>query len=203
MWIKGVAAERKAPENMEQMTRGEIWKGAISIMEESMVSMDEEQKVAYEQKIRQKMKSGRKLTAEEMNYLRLYHPDLYRSAMRVETSRKILRTKLKSCKSKEEVQNVISVQNEVLKAMEGDPDREYMAAMVKHEVEEFQKSSVYARLPETIEKGQKRKKQAVSEQEIWKDEEGKTAIASNTVSVLGQMQIQCIQISQMAETFSA
>lgn len=194
--------ERKAPENMNDKSKATIWKETIALMEDSLVKMSEEDKAVYEQKIRQKMQSGKKLTSEELNYLRVNQPELYRSAMRVETARKALRIKLKNCKSKEEVQNVVSVQTEVLKAMEGDPDREYMAAMVKHEVETFRKSSAYARLPERTEDG-KKKKTLVSEKEIWGDDEEKGMTSSNKMSVLGQMQIQCEMISQMSKAFVA
>lgn len=192
--------ERKAPECRKDKSKAAIWKETIAQMESSLIKMSEEDKAAYEQKIRQKMQAGKKLTSEEMNYLRVNQPELYQSAMRVETARKALRIKLKNCKSKEEVQNVISVQTEVLKAMEGDTDREYLAAMVEHEVETFRKSSAYARLPERIEDG-KKKNTPISEREIWKEEEGITS--SNKMSVLGQMQIQCEMISQMSKAFVA
>lgn len=192
--------ERMAPECRKDKSKAAIWKETIAQMESSLIKMSEEDKAAYEQKIRQKMQAGKKLTSEEMNYLRVNQPELYQSAMRVETARKALRIKLKNCKSKEEVQNVISVQTEVLKAMEGDTDREYLAAMVEHEVETFRKSSAYARLPERIEDG-KKKNTPISEREIWKEEEGITS--SNKMSVLGQMQIQCEMISQMSKAFVA
>ena len=195
------AGERKAPENMGEKSNAEIWRETIAMMEESLVKVPEEKRAAYEQKIRQKMQSGKKLSGEELNYLRIYQPDLYRSALRVENARTVLRTKLKNCKSKEDVDNVVSVQNEVLKAMDGDPDKEYMAAMVRHEVDTFKKSTAYARLPRRIEEG-KKKKTSVSEKEIWKDEET-GMVSSNKMAVLGQMQVQCEMISQMAEPFVA
>lgn len=195
------AGERKAPENMGEKSNAEIWRETIAMMEESLVKVPEEKRAAYEQKIRQKMQSGKKLSGEELNYLRIYQPDLYRSALRVENARTVLRTKLKNCKSKEEVDNVVSVQNEVLKAMDGDPDKEYMAAMVRHEVDTFKKSTAYARLPRRIEEG-KKKKTPVSDKEIWKDEET-GMVSSNKMAVLGQMQVQCEMISQMAESFVA
>lgn len=193
------SGERKAPENMNEKSAATIWKESIALMEQALAGVSEEDKAAYEQKIRQKMQSGRKLTSEELNYLRVNQPELYRSAMRVETARKVLRIKLKNCKSKEEVQNVVEIQMEVLKAMEGDPDREYMTAMVEHEVETFRKSSAYARLPERREDA-KKKQTPVSEKEIWKEEEeGK--LSSNKITILGQMQIQCEIISQMSQAF--
>ncbi len=196
------AGERKAPENMNEKSKAEIWRETIAIMEEALVKVPEEKRAAYEQKIRQKMEAGKKLSGEEMNYLRVYQPELYQSALRVENARKVLRTKLQSCKSKEEVDNVVSVQTEVLRAMEGDPDKEYMAAMVRHEVDAFKKSKAYARLPQSIQEGKKKKKTPTSEKEIWKDGE-KGMMSSNKMAVLGQMQVQCERISQMAASFVA
>lgn len=196
------AGERKAPENMGEKSCQEIWRETISMMEEALVKIPEEKRAAYEQKIRQKMQAGKKLSGEELNYLRVYQPELYQSALRVENARKVLRTKLQSCKSKEEVDNVVSVQTEVLRAMEGDPDKEYMSAMVRHEVDTFKKSKAYARLPQSIEEGKKRRKTPASEKEIWKDGE-QGMLSSNKMAVLGQMQVQCEQISQMAEPFVA
>lgn len=196
------AGERKAPENMNEKSKAEIWRETIAIMEEALVKVPEEKRAAYEQKIRQKMEAGKKLSGEEMNYLRVYQPELYQSALRVENARKVLRTKLQSCKSKEEVDNVVSVQTEVLRAMEGDPDKEYMAAMVRHEVDAFKKSKAYARLPRSIQEGKKKKKAPTSEKEIWKDGK-KGMMSSNKMAVLGQMQVQCERISQMAASFVA
>lgn len=196
------AGERKAPENMSGKSNGEIWREAIAMMEEALVKVPEEKRADYEQKIRQKMQSGKKLSPEELNYLRVYQPELYQSALRVENARKVLRAKLQSCKSKEEVDNVVSVQTEVLRAMDGDPDKEYMAAMVRHEVDTFKKSKAYASLPQNTQEGKRKKKTPVSEEEIWKD--GETGMmSSNKMAVLGQMQVQCERISQMAEAFVA
>ena len=97
---------------------------------------------------------------------------------------------------------MVSVQTEVLRAMEGDPDKEYMAAMVRHEVDAFKKSKAYARLPQSIQEGKKKKKTPTSEKEIWKDGE-KGMMSTNKMAVLGQMQVQCERISQMAASFVA
>ena len=65
------AGERKAPENMNEKYKAEIWRETIAIMEEALVKVPEEKRAAYEQKIRQKMEAGKKLSGEEMNYLRV------------------------------------------------------------------------------------------------------------------------------------
>ena len=44
--------------------------------------MSEEEKQDYEKKIRAKLQRGANLSVEELNYLRIHNPELYRSAMR-------------------------------------------------------------------------------------------------------------------------
>lgn len=124
-------------------------KEGISKIEDSFMDVPEEEREAFEQKIKMKMKMGKPLSAKELNYLRIHDPEAYRSAMRVAHARKNLQDSLKRCRSKEEVSRVISNQLSNLRAMEKDPDREYMMAMVQREIEAFTKSGAYARLPET------------------------------------------------------
>ncbi len=82
-------------------TKNDIWKEAIEALVDPTSGMDEPQRAEYEQKIMQKLKSGRKLTQEELDYLRIHNPEMYKIAVRVETERKVLKTKLNNCKSKE------------------------------------------------------------------------------------------------------
>ncbi len=184
---------------MEQKDKNTIWRETIALMEKATVNVNEKDRAAYEQKIMQKLKSGRKLTSDEMEYLRVYQPELYRSACRVENARKVLKTKLKSCKSKQEVQNVISVQQEYLKALDG-TDKEYMTAMVQRECQEFKKTSEYARLPETTKQEKRREKKIVFGGESGDEEAG---YDRNRVALLGYSQIQCDTITQMAQAFTA
>lgn len=144
-------------------TASQIFKESIAQMENSCSGLSEEEIRAAIKKIQQKMKMGKSLTAQELNLLRVHDPETYRSAIRVERSRKNLKQRLKQCRSKEAVQNVITSQLSVLRAMRNDPDREYLAPMIQQEIQEFLKSSHYARLPET-EKDEKRNKKNSSSQ---------------------------------------
>lgn len=179
-------------------TKADIWKETIEALVDPANGMEEEERANYEQKIVQKLKTGRRLTSEELNYLRIHNPELYQSAVRVETARKALREKLKNCKSKEEVQQVVSAQMESLKAMEKDPDIEYLSAMVKKEIEDFQKSSDYARLPKTREEGKKKvsKKSGLQSEETEGEEE-----ECQKLAIYSRMQFQCDLIVQMAQAF--
>lgn len=148
-------------EGQEETSRekaSRLIKEGIAKIEDSFLDVPEEDRESFEQKIKMKLKMGKPLSAKELNYLRIHNPEAYRTAMRVELSRKILKNQLKSCKTKEDVQRVVSNQLSIMRSMENDPDREYMMAMVQREIDEFKKSAAYARLPETDEKNGKAKR---------------------------------------------
>lgn len=195
--IKSVSGTEGTGKPESRRTEASIWKEAIEALIDPTTGMDETEQKNYENKILQKMKTGKRLTSEELDYLRLHNPDLYRSAMRVEKARESLRTRLSNCKSKEEVQQVISGQMEMLQAMKNDKDIEYMTAMVKREVESFKKSSAYARLPLKREEGKKKEK--CPEENPWKEEAEKETFGR--VAVYSRMQVQCETITQMAQGF--
>jgi len=191
-----VSNEKKTM-NPAGKTRNEIWREVIDNLADPTSGMDEAVRKNYEQKIEQKLKTGKKLTAEELDYLRIHNPELYRTAMRVELSRKALREQLKNCRSKEEVQQVVSLQMERLQVMKKEPDKQYMAAMINHEVEAFKKSSHYARLPVKREAGKKQ-----SEEWEWeKDMDEQEGDFFERISMYTRMQFQCEQITEMAQAF--
>ncbi|MDE6567809.1 MAG: hypothetical protein K2K70_08780 [Lachnospiraceae bacterium] len=165
--------------------------------------MNEEKRKAYERKIRAKLKSGKRLTSQELSYLRMHNPDLYKIAMRVEMARQALRNRLKSCKSKEEVQQAIFGQMEVIKAMReaGDPATEYMEAMADHEIKTLQESSAYARLPERTEDTCKKKKQQIKGKDPFEEQDKKERQQEGETyfswTLLLQGRFQCDKIRQL------
>lgn len=197
--VKPVANTEKAVgENRNRKrTEASIWKEVIEAMADPAAGMEEPERKNYEQKIMQKLKMGKRLSSEELDYLRIHNPDLYRTAMRVENARKAFRTRLSNCKSKEEAQQAISGQMEVLKAMKDDPDREYMTEMVKKEIETFKKSSAYAKLPATREEGEKKAKKKTPAENPWKEEMDKESFYK--AAVYSRMQVQCEAISRLAQ----
>lgn len=191
------ASNEKKTINPDGKTRNEIWQDVIENLIDPTSGMDEAARKNYEHKIEQKLKAGKKLTSEELNYLRIHNPELYRTAMRVEISRKALKEQLKNCRSKEEVQQVVSLQIERLQAMKKEPDKEYMAAMINHEVETFKKSSRYARLPVKREAGKKQ-----SEEWDWeKESEEQEEDFFGKISVYTRMQFQCNEITEIAHAY--
>ncbi|MBR6014432.1 MAG: hypothetical protein IK062_11755 [Selenomonadaceae bacterium] len=58
--------------------------------------------------IKQKLKNGRKLTSEEMSYLREKDPSTYKKAKHAEESREELKSELKKAKTKQEARQVLT-----------------------------------------------------------------------------------------------
>ena len=105
--------------------------------------MSEEEKKAYLAKIIAKLKSGKKLTSEEMRFLQAEDPQLYQQAARVQAMRGSHST------SKEEAQSVYL--DALTHISEDDPMKEYIIAAYDDAMKEFQKSDQYQSLPETKE----------------------------------------------------
>ena len=111
--------------------------------------MTEEEKTAYFQRILAKLKSGKKLTGEEMRFLQAEHPEFYPQAARVQAMRDGLETRLKCCHSKEAAQTMFADAMDSIS--DEDPMKEYLAAAYKDVMDEFQKSDAYKELPDTEE----------------------------------------------------
>ena len=96
-----------------------------------------------------KLKSGKKLTSEEMRFLQAEDPQLYQQAARVQAMRGSLESGLAHSTSKEEAQSVyLDALNHI---SEDDPMKEYIVAAYDDAMKEFQKSDQYQSLPETKE----------------------------------------------------
>lgn len=109
--------------------------------------MTEEEKTAYFNKIMAKLKSGKKLSPEEMRFLQAEYPELYQQAARVQAMREGLENRLKSCRSKEEAQSIFA--NSLSQVSDDDPMKETITASYMDAMNEFQKSDEYRKLPDT------------------------------------------------------
>ena len=103
---------------------------------ESKTEMSEDEKRRMEARIIAKLKAGKKLTGEEMDFLRRYNTELYLTAVRVDA---IVSTAYSSISDK-------------------DPAKEYLTAAVSNVSTEFRRSGAYSRLPNTIDEAEKAKK---------------------------------------------
>lgn len=121
--------------------------------------MTDEEKKSYLAKIIAKLKSGKKLTPEEMRFLQAEDPVLYQQAARVQSMRESLETRLAHATSKE---NATSIYTDALSHIsDNDPMKEYLVAAYDDAMKEFKQSSDYQKLPET-EKEAKEKHQSDS-----------------------------------------
>lgn len=105
------------------------------------------QKKQLDTSIETKLKSGKKLTSEEMQYLQKKDPVLYMKVLMMQKKREVLEKKLKNCRSKNEVETVVSAEMNLVG--EKDPDRDMKLKVIQDAAQEFKKSAYYERLPET------------------------------------------------------
>lgn len=109
--------------------------------------MTDEEKEAYLTKIIAKLKSGKKLTAEEMRFLQAENPVLYQQAARVQAMRESLEIRLAHATFREDAVSIYG--DALLHISEDDPMKEYIVAAYDDAMKEFKKSDTYQKLPET------------------------------------------------------
>lgn len=95
----------------------------------------DEEKEQYLSQIIAKLKSGKKLSAEEMRFLQSENPVLYQQAARVQSMRDSLETRLKHCNSKNEAAEIFSTA--VSSVSDDDPMKEYVIAAYQDVMKEF------------------------------------------------------------------
>lgn len=116
--------------------------------------MTEEEKQSYLSKIQAKLKSGKKLTSEEMRFLQAENPTLYQQAARVQAMRESLELRLKHSTSK---QNANAIYTDALSMVsKDDPMKEYLIAAYDDAMKEFKKTDEYQSLPETDKDAEKK-----------------------------------------------
>lgn len=130
--------------------------------------MSEEEKSRELQKILRKLKSGARLTGEDLSFIRHFYPEMYVHVVRIQNQRKQLENQLKSAKSKEEASQIFS------QAMTGiakdDPDKEMLQAAYSKAYSEFQSTSEYKKLPETNQEA-KVEKEMKSHRSVYEQDE--------------------------------
>ncbi len=117
--------------------------------------MSEEEKEKRLRKIEQKLKNGKKLTAEEMSFIQRYYPEKYPAIKRIQVMRESLEDRLEHASSKEEVQDIYALA--VGMVSEKDPYKEEVLSAYQDALQEFKKSSAYQKLPQKTEDKKKGK----------------------------------------------
>lgn len=121
-------------------------------------AMSDEDRNHFIQEIQRKIHSGEKLTADEMQYLRIHDPQTYAVMARVQAQREALKTRMQSCRSKQEAQEVYM--QAVSHISKEDPAAEALYAAFNKAREEVMQSSEYQELPETEEEAKKMRQKA-------------------------------------------
>ena len=107
-------------------------------------AMSDEEKNDYFKEICRRYYSGKKLTAKEMNYLRVYYPEMYLHAERTEMKRRILQEKLKHCRTKEQANQIVEEAHCMVSI--DDPDKIVLHNVYNDVWKNFRKSNEYSGL---------------------------------------------------------
>lgn len=145
---------------MIETAKGKVQQGLRNYVNQILYSgkskdMSEEEKEERMRKIEQKLKNGKKLTAEEMRFVQCYYPEKYPYIKRIQVMREHLEERLKHASSKEEVQDIYALA--VGMVSDKDPYKEEMLSAYQDVMQEFRKSSAYQKLPQKSEEGKKGK----------------------------------------------
>lgn len=117
--------------------------------------MTEEEKESYYNKIIGKLKSGKKLSPEEMRFLQAEYPEMYQQVARVQAMRDGFEVRLKTATSKQKAQEIFA--DSLSHVSDDDPMKEYIVASYQDAMKEFEKSDAYKELPETEEQAKHEK----------------------------------------------
>ena len=110
-------------------------------------TLSEEEKKKFVQKLYRKLESGKKLSADEMQYLRKNDPVTYAKAAKVQVLRESLKKQLKSATSKEKAADIYT--QAMSRISEDDPAKKELMAAYDDVYKEFKKSNEYKVLPNT------------------------------------------------------
>ncbi len=118
---------------------------AISEAREANSLTKKEESSVLKEKIYKKISAGARLTPREMAYLQKTDPAMYMRVKRIEMHREALENRLKSCKSKQQVEEVYSQALSMVR--EKDPDGQLLAKAFSDVMKEFKKTKEYNSLP--------------------------------------------------------
>jgi hypothetical protein len=109
-------------------------------------SMSDEEKEKMRARIEAKLKSGKKLTSEEEQFLKETDPQLYMQYKRIRAMADNMASQLKHAKTKQQANDIITTS--LSSVSDNDPYKEYVLAAMNEVAKEFKKSPEYSRLPE-------------------------------------------------------
>lgn len=137
----------------------------------------------YKKKLESKISKGLKLTRTQMNYLKKNNKELYKKVFKIQRKRAGLNYKLRSCKSKAEVQDIILT---IWDQEKETPEKGLLEAAFQNIIEEFKESLEYKKLPENKDCLIEEKRQKI---EIIKKEKSKTGKLNYQIGLKNYEQI--------------
>lgn len=132
---------------LDTLSIGLQLKEAVDSIFDPTTGMSEEEKKKFVQKLYRKLESGKKLSADEMQYLRKNDPVTYAKAAKVQVLRESLKKQLKSATSKEKAADIYT--QAMSRISEDDPAKKELMAAYDDVYKEFKKSNEYKVLPNT------------------------------------------------------
>ncbi|SFR81074.1 hypothetical protein [Anaeromicropila populeti] len=102
------------------------------------------------QRIMAKVKSGKRLTSNELAFLQQYYPELYIQAKKYMAEKEAFESRLKQARTKEEVNNLITY--ELQKCSQSAADPESKMNSVLESAKEFKQTEQYKKLPTQMKK---------------------------------------------------
>lgn len=144
---KDYAENEDESAKIDTLSIGLQLKEAVDAIFDPTTGMSEEEKKKFVQKLYRKLESGKKLSADEMQYLRKNDPVTYAKAAKVQVLRESLKKQLKSATPKEKAADIYT--QAMSRISEDDPARKEIMAAYDDVYKEFRKSDEYKALPNT------------------------------------------------------
>jgi c-di-AMP phosphodiesterase-like protein len=109
-------------------------------------SMSDKEKSQMRARIEAKLKSGKKLSSKEEQFLRETDPKMYLQYQRIRSMADHMSEQLKHAKTKQQANDIITTA--MSSVSDKDPCKEYALAAMNETAKEFKKSPAYGRLPD-------------------------------------------------------
>ena len=140
--------EKQTEEKISFSSKEEIGRYIVDKMQIQVTDkMSDEDKNSMSNSIQQKLRSGRKLSQKEEQFLRETNPELYMHYMRIRARAEIMAEQLKHAKTKQEANDIITAS--IASVLDKDPAKEYTLAAMHKVGEDFKATRAYQKLPNT------------------------------------------------------
>jgi hypothetical protein len=126
----------------------------IEKLVDSSDGMSDKDKEKMNARIYAKLKSGKKLSSKEEQYLRSTNPQMYVQYQRIRTMSDCMENRLKHARSKEEANEIIT--STISSVSDKDPYKQYMVAALNETAKDFRNSDTYTKLPNKKDDAKKR-----------------------------------------------